>query len=77
MEFEVGVVVNHVPELTDHEPVKVSGSPTVDQPAGEFAGEVPVQPADKLALVPVCWHDVGVVFKIFENWWVSLCACAC
>ena len=76
MKFQVGVVVDHVPELHDDKPVKVSGGATVDQLAGELAGEIPVEPADKLTLVPVRWHVFGVE-KMCKNWWVRWCACAC
>ena len=58
MKFQVGVVVDHVPELFDDEPIKISGGPAINQPAGELAGKVPVESANELALVPVCGHDV-------------------
>ena len=60
MKFQVGVVVDHVPELFDDEPIKISGGSAVNQPAGELAGKISVKSADELALVPVRWHVVGV-----------------
>ena len=77
MEFQVGVVVDHVPELGNDKSVKISGGSTVDQPAGELAGEVPMKSANELALVPVRGHDVGVVKNVSKRWRVRWCACAC
>ena len=55
------MVVNHVPVLRDDEPVKIACGPAINQPGGELAGEISVESADQLALVPVCGHVVGVV----------------
>ena len=67
MELQIRVVMDHIPELHDHEPVEFTGGSIVDQPAGELAGEVSVEPADELALVPVCGHGVSVVKNVQKD----------